>query len=52
MSTLSWLYEAGDIESEEYVDEHIEIVANLSNEVAQKLGRELPAKNLRRIDAK
>ncbi|TET12388.1 MAG: GTPase HflX [Candidatus Thorarchaeota archaeon] len=52
MSTLSWLHEAGDIESEEYVDEHIEIVANLSNEVAQKLGRELPAKNLRRIDAK
>ncbi|MHA1949738.1 MAG: GTPase HflX [Candidatus Thorarchaeota archaeon] len=51
MSTLSWLHEAGDVVSEEYAGENVTIVANLSKEVAQKLGRDLPSGNLRRLDA-
>ena len=49
MSILSWLHEEGDIVSEKYTDGSIEIVANLSTEVAQKLERELPDGNLRRL---
>ncbi|MHA2026969.1 MAG: GTPase HflX [Candidatus Thorarchaeota archaeon] len=50
MSTLSWLHEAADIVSENYTDDSIEVVANLSIEVAQKLDRDLPDGNLRRLD--
>ncbi|MFW9767808.1 MAG: GTPase HflX [Candidatus Thorarchaeota archaeon] len=49
MSLLSWLHEEGDIVSENYTGEHIEVVANLNIEVAQKLDRDLPAGNLRRL---
>jgi GTP-binding protein HflX len=49
MSLLSWLHEEGDIISEEYTGEHIEIVANLSIEMAQKLTRGLPDGTLRRL---
>ena len=50
MSTLSWLHEAGDIVSETYNQENIQLVANLRYEVAQKLIRVLPDGNLRQID--
>ena len=49
MSILSWLHDAGDIVSQKYTGENIEIVANLSLEVAQKLERELPGAELRRL---
>ncbi len=51
MSTLSWLHEAGDIVSEKYTDENIEIIANLSLDVAQMLARNLPESSLRRKDS-
>ncbi|MFX1482110.1 MAG: GTPase HflX [Promethearchaeota archaeon] len=49
MSTLSWLHEAGKIVSEKYSGSKIEVVAYLGSEVAQKLSRELPDGDLRRI---
>ncbi|MFW9927589.1 MAG: GTP-binding protein, partial [Candidatus Thorarchaeota archaeon] len=49
MSLLSWLHEESDIVSENYTGEHIEVVANLSIDVAQKLNRDLPAGCLRRL---
>jgi GTP-binding protein HflX len=51
MSMLSWLHEEGDIVSENYTGEYIEIVANLSIEVAQKLDRTLSDGNLRRLES-
>ncbi|MFW9963786.1 MAG: GTPase HflX [Candidatus Sifarchaeia archaeon] len=52
MSTLSWLYEAADIVSVKYNSENIEVVANLSIEVAQKLDRDLSAGDLRRLSSR
>lgn len=52
MSTLSWLYEAADIVSVKYNSENIEVVADLSIEVAQKLDRDLPAGDLRRLSSR
>ncbi len=49
MSLLSWLHDEGDIVSENYSREHIEVIANLNIEVAQKLDRDLPAGDLRRL---
>ena len=49
MSILSWLHEEGDIVSENYTGDSIEVVANLSIEVAQKLERDLPDGDLRRL---
>jgi GTP-binding protein HflX len=39
MSTLSWLHDSGDIESEQYIGTDIEIIAYLSNEIAEKFAR-------------
>ena len=47
---MSWLHEEADIVSEKYTDDSIEVVAKLSVEVAQKLDRDLPDGNLRRLD--
>ena len=52
MSLLSWLHEEGDIISENYTGEHINVVANLNIEVAQKLDRDLPAGDLRRLSSR
>jgi GTP-binding protein HflX len=39
MSALSWLHDSGDIESEQYIGTDIEIIAYLSNEIAEKFAR-------------
>ena len=50
MSALSWLHELGDIESEQYVGTDIEIIANLSTEIAQKFARAHPDGKMTPID--
>ncbi|MFW9837683.1 MAG: GTPase HflX [Candidatus Thorarchaeota archaeon] len=50
MSALSWLYNNGDVESEEYVGTNIEITASLSTEVAEKFIRTHPDGEMSRID--
>ncbi|MFW9793444.1 MAG: GTPase HflX [Candidatus Thorarchaeota archaeon] len=52
MSLLSWLHEEGDIVSENYGGGYIEIVANLNIDVAQKLDRDLPAGDIRRLNSR
>jgi len=51
MSALSWLHESGDVESEQYVGTDIEIIANLSTEIAQKFTRAHPDGKMTPIDS-
>jgi len=50
MSALSWLYNSGDVESEQYVGTDIEIIANLSTEIAEKFTRAYPDGEMTRIN--
>jgi GTP-binding protein HflX len=50
MSALSWLHNSGDVESEQYVGTNIEIIANLSNEIAEKFTRAYPDGEMARIN--
>ncbi len=50
MSALSWLYDYADVESEQYIGTDIEIIANLSSEIAEKLARTHPDTKMTKID--
>jgi GTP-binding protein HflX len=50
MSALSWLHGSGDIESEQYNGANIEIIANLSSEIAQRFTRVHPDSEMTRIE--
>ncbi|MFW9806975.1 MAG: GTP-binding protein, partial [Candidatus Thorarchaeota archaeon] len=50
MSTLSWLYDSGDVESVQYIGNDIEVTVSLSNELADKFGREKPDFEMNRLN--
>lgn len=49
MSALSWLYDSGDVESEQYVGTNIEIIVNLNTESAEKFARAHPDSDMTKI---
>ncbi len=50
MSLLSWIHDNGLVLSQDYSNDVIEVEADLSHEVAQKLLKTLPIGSLRRIE--
>ena len=50
MSTLSWLYDSGNVESVQYIGNDIEVTVSLSNEIADKFSREKPDFKMTRMN--
>jgi GTP-binding protein HflX len=52
MSLISWLHQVSGIRNQEFKEDHIEIEASLSPEVAQKLLKMLPPSAIRKLEPK
>ncbi|MFX1561236.1 MAG: GTPase, partial [Promethearchaeota archaeon] len=50
MSVLSWLYDNGDVESEEYAGTDIKVIVSLSIEIAEKFKRANPDNEISKLD--
>jgi len=50
MSALSWLHDAGDVESEEYIGTDIVVVASLGIGIAEKFSRDHPDAEMARVN--